>query len=321
MGSIREFRNVDLPQLARVWIEHWGACGDPPAVSAAMIEQAVLSRTFLSNTVLLVAKSGDDPAEPQMVGDQSAIDAWCHLIGDPHDPATAILAAICFTRDGLEVCDLLLEEIEKRATASGFRRIVAGPLRDQSCGYTGLPPIGHGIGVSASDNRTGSLLTRHGYTPAQKISRLSVTTNPYRMPVSRVLMQLRRTTRTERENWFPSDPRHASAMAHIDIEHHQLINHLTGEHLASVQLWLSDPEAQIFSGANAMLDLSTESPDDLNEPEQFLIGSIILTAASRRIFQIETAVDTQDIIRIKKLSELHFQTIEQGSRWIKELPA
>ncbi len=55
MESIRPFQNVDLPDLARIWCEHWSATGAMPPVSVAMIEQAVLSRTFFDSTILMVA--------------------------------------------------------------------------------------------------------------------------------------------------------------------------------------------------------------------------------------------------------------------------
>lgn len=315
MGSIRPFQNVDLPHLARVWIEHWSVAGAPPPVSAAMIEQIVLSRTFLDSAILLVAESdaGESKNRPQL-------EAWCHLVPDQDDRDAIVLASICFTTPGSDLCDSLLSAAEQQAASTGFHRVLTGPLRDQSCGYAGLPPIGHGIGTSESDNRTSSILQRRGYHPAQPVTRMLANSNPYRMPVKRSFMQLLRSTRIRKEILFPQEPHHASAMSHIDIEHHQLTNHLTGQRLASVNLWLSDPEAQVFTGSHAMLDLSTtQQPGDLTEEEQFLIGSIISTSASRRVFEIETAVDNQDSQLINKLSEIHFKSVEQGCRWIKEL--
>ena len=67
MSLIRQFRNADLPALVDVWIQHWSAVGPSPAVSVAMIEQAILAKTFFSESTLLVATV-----------DEKVV-AWCHF--------------------------------------------------------------------------------------------------------------------------------------------------------------------------------------------------------------------------------------------------
>src|SRR6056297_138885 len=304
MTEIRSFCNADLPGLLDVWIRHWSAVGHPPAVSVPMIEQSVLSRTFFDASTLKVA-----------YGENGQVEAWAHFLPDRDQAAdeqvnsldgdgrenqdrTAILAAICFdTAGGLAACDRLLSEVESAARDAGFTRLEIGPLRDKVCGYAGLSPIGHGIGVPNYDARTTSLLSRRGYEPRETVISYCVTTNTYRPPVGRESLQLRRSTRIECFDIYPRTARQASAMAHLNLERHQLIEHRTGTVLAEIGLWTSDPEAQVMDCAKAILDLCSpirSSEDKATETdlaaEAYLIGSVMQGLPNRRIFEVETSV-------------------------------
>ena len=321
MANIRSFRNGDLPALARIWVQHWAAVDQSPPVSAAIIEQALLSRTFFDFASLTVAvHDGLGGTNEEVTEPSESIQAWSHYAADGLDATTAVVNAICFSPDGLHSCDQLLDATEKRISEQGFRRIVVGSQRNEHSGYVGLPPLGHGIGVSATDSRSSSLLSRHSYVSGQPATRLVATTNPYRMPVSREGLQLRRTTRLEKEVRFPEDARLASAMAHLDIEQHNLVNHRTGELLASMAIWLSDPEAQVMDCSEAILDLGgIHDRSEATPAEFFLIGSIMQSLANRRVFRAETSVDSDKSLLIDQLTKLNFQSLEQGQCWVKEL--
>ena len=307
MTAIRSFQNRDLPSLADVWIRHWSAVGPSPPVSVTTIEQAILSRVNFRADRLLVATH------------QDAVVAWCHYQPDPHQSETAVICSICFNpAEGISACDPLLREAEMRIQADGFRHVRVGTVRDDVFGYAGLAPIGHGIGVSATDARTSSLLSRNGYGTVNAIARLVVATSPYRPPVNRELLQLRRTTRIEQHAIIPDDLSTASATSHLDIERHVLIDHRSRNTLATVDWWLSDPEAQVMSCAEAILSLGEISQrGELQSAETFLIASAIQTLAHRRVFTVETAVDQSRPELIEQLNNLHFDVTEQGHLWSK----
>lgn len=317
MSEIRDFCNADLPGLARVWSEHWSAALAPPQVSATIIERAILSRSFFSTQELLVATI------------DGQVEAWCHFsrpgVGgdqwsDMPDSDVAILSAICFTQLGLKCCDDLLSAAQQRISEENCRKILAGPMRDQQCGYVGLSPVGHGIGIPDEDVRASSLLSRHGFSPESSFQRMVVTTAPYRPPVNREMMQYRRTTRAERSAVVPQQGRYASAMAHMDIEHHQLINHRTGDRLANARLWLSDPESQVMSCSEAILDLSvTESAGELTPPETFLVAALVQSMATRCVFRVETAINAEHERLREQLIALNFENAGRGQRWKKEI--
>ena len=232
-----------------------------------------------------------------------------------------MLCAICFTPDeGLAVCDQLLQEAESRIAQAGFRQVVVGPIRDDALGYAGLSPIGHGIGVPATDARTSSLLSRNGYGTSTALARLIVSTSPYRAPVSREALQLRRTTRIEQRRVVPDQIGNASAMAHFDIERETLVDHRSSKPLASVDWWLSDPEAQVMSCAESIMDLGEiHGRGELRPAESYLIGSTIQTLSNRRVFTVQTSVDQGQSDLILQLKSLLFEVAEQGQRWTKLL--
>ena len=309
MTQIRSFRNRDLPALADVWIRHWSSSGPSPPVSVATIEQAILSRISFRRETLMVAQQDDE------------VVAWSHFQGDPEDEATAVICAICFTPEkGLAACDQLLRETESQIAGGGYQRIVVGPVRDHSLGYTGLSPIGHGIGVPAADVRTASLLSRSGYGTSAGLSRLIASTSPYRVPVNREILQLRRTTRVEQRLRVPADLGEASAMSHLDIEQHTLVDHRSADALARVHWWLSDPEAQVMNCAESIMDLGDiHACGNLQPAESFLIASTIQALANRRVFTVETVVDQSQTELISQLQKLNFEVAEQGARWTKSL--
>ncbi len=305
----------------------------------ATIEQAILARTFFDPANLLVALS------------DGQVRAWCHVAVDRYpdehanelshaavgedivgqdavsqdsvgdDEPMARMLAFCFSPDGgLEVCAPLLAAAEARVKELGCNSLRVGLVRDGYDGYVGLPPIGHGIGVPEADTRTTSLLSEMGYTPSEPISRMVVSTSPYRPPVNREALQLRRTTRGVRDPRIPTVPRLASALSHFDIERHKIVDHRTSEVLAQLELWCSDVEAQVMNCSNAILDLSLlEEENQLKAAESFLIGSLIQTLADRRIYFVETAINSDRTELIRQLESLQFENMEKGHQWQKKL--
>jgi hypothetical protein len=307
--EIRPFRNSDLPGIAEVWLEHWSAAGEIPAVSVAMIEQAIFSRVFFQSKDLLVAQRA------------GKLVAWSHLL-PPDETGLAIIPAVCFSPSGLPICDALLNEVESRARCQGTTRLEVGPLRDNYCGYAGLAPVGHGIGVSTADARTSSLLSRQGFCTGQSIERLMVSTSTYRPPVSRDWMQLRRTTKIDQVSRMPTDLRYASALSHFDIETFSLVDHRSAEILASVDVWMSDPEARVMSVEEAILDIGAiHERGELSVAEGFLISSLVQMMAIRRVFTIQTAIDSERTQLITQFTEVGLKSCERGYRWTKTLVA
>lgn len=285
----------------------------------ATMEQAILARTFFDPDNLLVAQS------------DGRLLAWCHVAVDPEPQAAAgedgvaaaqgRVLAFCFSpAGGREIGESLLAAAETRIQALGGQELSVGHVRDRFHGYLGLPPIGHGIGVPERDTRMTALLSESQYTCGEPISRLVVSTSPYRQPINRAALQFRRTTRGVCQPQIPTLPRLGSAMSHLDIERHQVVDQRTAEVLAEVELWCSDVEAQVMDSAHAILDLSRlEVAGELQTAEGFLIGNLLQSLADRRIYSVETAIDSDQAGLIGQLEALQFENLEKGHRWQKKL--
>jgi hypothetical protein len=106
----------------------------------------------------------------------------------------------------------------------------------------------------------------------------------------------------------------------MDIEHHQLINHRNGDRLANLRLWLSDPESQVMSCSDAILDLSViETSGQLTPAETFLVAAVIQSLATRCVFRVETSINSEQTDLQDQLMTLQFKKEQRGQRWKKEL--
>ncbi len=306
--TIRSFRNADLPNLLELWMQHWSAIGPPPRVTMAKFEQAVLARTFFDPSTLLLAETGD------------GVQAWCHFAPCRSDEQTAVICALCFapTVDS-SVIESLLAATENQIAESGSKRIQVGVVRDDVQGYTGLEPIGHGIGIPVADLRTTALLQQFGYLPKRSFVRMTASVHGYRPPVSREMLQFRRSSRIDHRTFTHQNPRHASGLSHLDVEVHRLLDR-GGQQLADVKLWFSDPEAEVMSPSMVILDIASAHDRGQLEPvERYLIGTLVQSLGQRRIESVETAVDRDQTELVEQLSSLHFRITDEGVCWEKSL--
>ena len=306
---IRSFRNGDVPALTQVWVEHWSRLGVLPEVNLAMIEQAVLSRTFFDPSDLWVAETDE------------GIVAWSHAMVAPptagHDRDLATICAFCVSpRTDASLRMQLLASTLQRLSANGVDEIQVGVVRDDRFGYAGLDPIGHGVGVVAIDGEIAELLKTAGFAPTSGTLRMVVETEAYRPPVSREMLMFRRSTTTSRETAVEESHRRASAMSHLDVERHHLLDN-SGNSLASVELWSSDPEARVMRGQNAMLSLTDSQRQRLDPAEAFLIATLLQSAPETNVMSVESVIDAGDAELKGQLETLRFRARDQGHVWCK----
>ncbi len=305
---IRSFHNADVPALADVWIRHWSMIAPPPPVTVAMIEQAILSRTFFDASQLLIAEEDGRAC------------GWCHFAIDPSADRLGVLCAICLVPEAdPSIGRQLLAESMQRLASLGIDRVNAGLLRDDRFGYAGLEPIGHGIGIPQADGRITELLSQSGFTSAQSAVQMVASTGAYRPPISREAVQLRRSTQLACETATVPDPPSASAMAHFDIERYRLIDR-AGKPLATVDLWCSDPEAEVMVSRHAILDIEPAlQRGSLDAAESFLVASILQSLAARHVFSVESVIDGTQTELYQQLQTLHFHEQQRGDVWTRDL--
>lgn len=257
-----------------------------------------------------------------MAEQDGVVQAWCHHAPCLTSEKTALICAFCIgAGSDASVARELLAVAEQRIAAAGFERIVVGVFRDDAQGYAGLDPIGHGIGIPNTDTRVTSLVQRSGFSPRRSASRMTVSTHAYRPPVSRDALQLRRSSQVQASIYKHPDPRHAAGMSHLDVESHHLYDR-GGSKLASVNLWLSDPEAEVMSPSLAILDFAEAHQRGSLEPaESYLIGVLVQSLAQRQVSSVESAVDSEKTELLSQLQTLNFQIVDDGTCWEKSLGA
>jgi hypothetical protein len=306
--TIRTFCNADVPDLMELWLQHWSSIGAPPQISAARFEQAILARTFFDPKSILLAES------------DGVVVSWCHYAPSCQSEKTAVICALCIDPScDSDVSQALLTSTEKQIVAAGFDCIQAGVVRDDRQGYAGLDPIGHGIGIPVVDARTGTLLQQSGFAPWLKVTRMAASTFSYRPRVSREALQLRRTSEVRSDVFRHSDSRHAAGMSHLDIEIHRLLNGNEDE-LARVNLWVSDPEAEVMIPSMAILDIQdAHQRGQLDGAESYLIGAMVQSLGQRRIDTVQTVVDSDKVELVEQLQSLQFRAFDEGVCWTKSL--
>lgn len=319
MTSFRSLRNGDLPQLLSVFRQHHEAYGVMADVSLAQFEQAILARNFFEPGQLLVAASqdpdGDDDGNPPLLG-------WCHFGLQPQSDTAELgvsIAAICLAKQceaGVAV-QLVDEAIRIASERVGTRidpTFYAGLFRDDRFGYAGLAPYSFGYGIENMDVRLHGVLQACGFVADRSIVQLVASTDGYRPAFSREAMQLRRSAVVEQKRVVPTVIRRATALSHLDVERHALVDR-SGSVIGGIDFLFSDAEAEVMSPSRAMIDLNLDHEEDLSATDSYLISAVAGTLADRGIRHIEAVVDANDVSLINQLGKISFTVAGEGTIW------
>ena len=308
MLTIRSFRNSDLPSLVAVWQSYWNHCGCPALVTASIIERAILARTFFVSDQLLIAES-----DRQVVG-------WCHIVETDGVANSANLNGLCVMPEHSAAIAHLLEAAESKAQSDGKKILQAGILRDEVYGYAGLSPLGAGVGVCKVQAALNEHLAARSYQAGLSLQQLTISTQNYRPPVNRQAMQLRRTTKRSIANKGPESTRIASAMSHLDVERHSLLAKSGEEKLAEVEVWFSDPEAEVMPPSQAIVNMNRcIAPDGLSPEQSYLMCELLESLNERHVISAEIVIDADKQIAIDQLVKLGFNATNSGGIWQKSL--
>ena len=325
MTSFRSFRNGDLPQLVAVFRQHHELAAGMPDVSAAQFEQAILARSFFDPEGLVVATDQSSQKNETIVG-------WCHF-GAVHDrsdlpgPSETVIAAICLTQDcQANTAVELLEEVVRRSRQSslagdssgnpgaGSATINAGLFRDDHLGYAGLVPYGHGYGIENLDVRLHGVLQACGFVADRSLVRVVASTDGYRPAFSREALQFRRSATVHQQRILPDSVRRASALSHLDIERHALVDR-GGSVIGGMDFWFSDAEAQVMPPSKAIMDLNLGADGLLSASDSYLISAVVGNLSDRNVRQVEAVIDSSQIDLINQLGKISFTVASEGTLW------
>ena len=318
MLKVRTFLNADLRVLYRIYVAHHGKFGPPLGLSFAQFEQAIFSRVFFEPRQLLVAT-----LEEEVVG-------WCQyftqtISQDSETRNNHVIANLCSLRGDTQVSgadesvsEQLLQSVIERTHGDGGT-LTAGIVRDDDWGYAGLEPLGAGYGVSINDLKFTNLLQENGFTIASQHVRFQVSTDQYRAPMNREVMDLRRKCSLQSDPGRAMTTRMAAALSHVDILTYSLVDR-GGNCLASLNVWLSDPDAEVMNPSCAIL----HQPDPaiqgvIDSAQGCLIGMIVAELPKRGIQQIEMVLDESASQALDAMEKLRFQSTDRGIVLVRNL--
>jgi hypothetical protein len=157
------------------------------------------------------------------------------------------------------------------------------------------------------------------YQKRQFAQRMTATVSNYRPPINREGMQLRRTSEIQIAKYIHPDARSSASLCHLDIETHRLIDR-TGNELAKLNLWFSDPEAEVMNPAMVILDLETiEAARYLTPAACYLIAAAVQSLAAKGVVTMETVIDPTAEAMLGQWRSLQFAAGDQGASWEKML--
>ncbi len=315
--SIRSFRNADIRVLYRVYMAHHAKFGPVLSLSFSQFEQAIFTRVFFDPEQLLIATLADD-----VVG-------WCQYFSKPDAPGHVIANLCASTAEGgtsnstalpstdEPIINELLQGIIRRTRPLGGL-LLAGIVRDDQWGYAGLEPMGAACGVSVNDLRLTNLLQNSGFAIASQHIRCLVSTDRYRAPMNRESLLWRRKCSLQSVSTRPSTTRQAAALSHMDVVTYSLVDR-GGQSHASIEVWLSDPEAEVMNPTHAILHQSnTDFQRVIDSALACLIGMTVSDLPRRGIQQVEMVLDESSPQAVETLEKLHFQLADRGTVLVRD---
>jgi hypothetical protein len=193
--------------------------------------------------------------------------------------------------------------------------ITAGLFRDDRFGYAGLTPYSHGYGIENLDVRLHGVLQACGFVANRSLVRVVASTDGYRPAFNREAMQFRRSATVQQKRILPNSVRRASALSHLDIERHALVDR-SGGVIGGMDFWFSDAEAQVMPPSKAMIDLDLGAENQLSASDSYLVSAVVGTLSERNVRQVEAVVDSTQVDLINQLGKISFTVASEGTLWM-----
>jgi hypothetical protein len=306
---IRSFRNDDLEKLHQIWCEHWELAGLSPAISVRQLENAVFSRLFFQRTGLVVACLNDSPV------------GWCQRFLPVESGAAAIITAVCVgkmesSEDRVNVATALLESASKTASGNLAVELGVGGVDGWNYGYSGISPLGPGVGVPATDLLQTQVARSLGFTATRSFSWFRVAVSNFRPPISRDIVNLRRTSQVRYSVAPCCDLRTAQSRTHLDEKRISLIQ-AGRSSKESLDFFLTDQHSEVMESDCCMVALDSETQErGLSSEQLYLLSTLIRDAASHQIRYVDTSFQTDTAgLLIDQLRSIQFFEQLSGAIW------
>jgi ribosomal protein S18 acetylase RimI-like enzyme len=313
--QLRPFRNVDAPLLADVWRSQPGQRGLAQPITAATIEELVLSKNVFEREGLILAVDGGQPL------------GFVHAGFGPRDDLaggstqTGIISMLMLRSPELHnsLATELLARGESYLRGRGARTFWAGGVERRDPFYLGLYGGSEMCGILNSDARSQQLYASHGYEEAGRTLVLQRELSRFRPVVDRTQMQVRRrmcvqtTPDPPAKNWWD-----ASTLGSFERVRWELQARDARAPSAGVTFWQMQPLSASWGvRAAGLVDLDVLPAERRQGLATFLLGEAFRQLAAQGISLVEAQVDASDAPAYRLFCKLGFEAVDEAVRYRK----
>jgi ribosomal protein S18 acetylase RimI-like enzyme len=314
--TFRPFRNSDPPRLAEIWRDQPPQRGLMQPVTAAVLEQLVLSKPYFDPDGLILAFADDKPAGFIHAGfgasdEQATIDT---------DTGTTYLMMLSAGFRDKALADELLVRAENYLRGRGAKIIYAGGIRPHNAFYLGLYGGSELPGILTSDPVMHDACRRAGYREIDRVQVLQLDLAGYRPAFSRSQRQLgRELTLTEVASPATATWWEACTTCAFERIHFSLSAVSGGGRLASVGFWDIEPLSTSWGAPTAgMLDLEVGAQRRRQGVATFLLNEAFQRLRSRGVMRVEAQTMQQNLPALALYEKLGFKKVDEGVVYRKE---
>ena len=318
MSTYRTFRNTDPPALADIWRSRAGQTGLAQPVSVDLFEQSVFGKPHFDYDGLILAFEGDRPV------------GFAHAAFGPNATQDGIAVdkgVICLVMvrpdcRQAEVAAGLLERCETYLRRRGARVLYGGAAKPLDPFYLGLYG-GSGLpGVLSSDGVASDLFASRGYREEDRTLLFRLALGPFRTPVDRRHVQLRRQMVVHvnpdppARSWWE-----ACVTADFDLTRFEVTRRGAEPVLARATFRGMQPTINSTPGRVAgLLDLDVAAAHRRSGLASFLLVESFRQLARQGITAVEAQAHRANPASVAVCRKLGMEEIAQGIVFRKDLP-
>ena len=310
MIRYRAFRNSDPPLLAEVWRSRAGPRGIMQPMSAALLEQLVLSKPYFDRQGLIVAlddkrlvgfvHAGFGPTEDEQ-NISTELGVTCMLLVHPHEHED-------------EIAQGLLQHSEEYLRSRGATVLYAGCIHPLDPFYFGLYGGSELPGVLQSDVHAQRVYLAANYRPIDQTVIFQRDISTFRPVVDRQQMQIRRRTQLETvidppsKSWWD-----ACTRGGLDRVRFDLVPRDTPP-VASATVWNLEPLASSWGvRAGGLLDLEVDTTHRHEGLATFLLGEMFRQLQAEGISLVEAQTMVRNTAAVGLYKKLGFTEVDRGT--------
>ncbi len=309
MLDYRCFRNPDPPALIAIWRSRQGQPGLMQPISADVLEQLVFGKPYFDYRGLFVARENGRPV------------GFAHAAFGPSEAHTGVctdLGVTCMLVvrpdcDEQEVASGLLQRCEQYLRGRGAKVLYGGAIRPLNPFYLGLYGGSELPGVLESDGVAQRLYRTHGYREIDRTLVFRRGVESFRAPVSRAVMQIRRSTTLEvladppSRSWWE-----ACTTGDFDLTRFRLVPRGGGPALGAALVRNLEPTPGYAANAVGLTEVQVPPKHRRRGVATFLVSEVFRHLVGQGAGLVETQTMVHNAAAVGLYRKLGFEEAERG---------